>query len=457
MQRAPEVTASNVSPSASLPVFIKAGWGIGSIGTQIVLFAPSLLLLYFFTVVLGIQPAVAGTLLFVAKVYDAILAPFVGTWTDRAQTRWGRRRPFMFVGGLFCAGGLFFIFNTPTAQLPVLLGGLLLISTGYSLFNIPYLAMPTEMTDSPIERTSIMSWRIACVGIGTALATSLLPVVAKAYGADRYGYGVAGAVAAGLVLIAMLVAVAMTGKARATRATGERFSLIAMVKAVGDNQPFRLLLAAKIFQLLGLAATSAAILFFFKDVIGGGESMLALWGLVANVVSILSMLIWPALGKRFGKIPVYCLCVAAYSLIGFTWLLAGPDSTMMSVMARGLGAGIVTGGLLLMGQSILADAIGADFTLSGLRREGLFSAAYSFVEKASSALGPMVVGLVLQVMGFDPHAGTSSEHLDAIYVAVGVIPPVVYLISIWPLLLIKLPPPQAAPDLPDAAEASDAV
>lgn len=425
--------AAPIHDPEALTTRLKAGWGLGSVGTQIVLFSQSLLLLYFFTVILKLEPALAGSILFGAKLFDAALAPIVGSWSDRIDTRWGRRRPFLFIGAGLCAAGLVFIFNPPSAHPLVLLFGLMLISVGYSFFNIPYIAMPAEMTDSPAERTSIMSWRIAFVGLGTMVATSMLPLLAKFWGGDRSAYGLMGAVAATLTLITMVAAFALTSGARSTTSMGEPFSIKAMVAAVATNRPFAFLLAAKLLQLIGLAATSASMLFFFKEVIGNGESMLALWGFVANGVCILSMLLWPRIGRRFGKVPVYCVSVAGYALFGVSWLMVGPESSTLAVLARAAGSGVFIGGLLLMGQSLLPDTISVDHVRTGLRREGVFAGAYSFVEKASSALGPMAVGFIFQIMGFATH-GAAGGDPRAVYIAVGVLTPVAYLLSILPLL-----------------------
>jgi GPH family glycoside/pentoside/hexuronide:cation symporter len=423
---------------------LKAGWGFGSVGTQIVLFSQSLLLLYYFTAILGLQPAFAGTLLFGAKLFDALIAPVVGTWTDRARTRLGRRRPFLLAGALLSSAGLYFVFNPPSPNPLVLLVGLALISLGYSSFNIPYLAMSAEMTDSPVERTSFMSWRIAFVGIGSIVATSLLPMIAKLGGANRAGYGLTGVAAAALVLISMLTTFVLTARARSTQSRGEPISFSAMLLAVTSNRPFAYLLAAKLLQLIGLAAASASMLFFFKNVIGGDESMLALWGGVSNGVSIVSMLFWPMIGRRFGKVPVYALSVICFSLIGFSWLLAGPGTGIAAVIARGFASGIFVGGLLLMGQSLLPDAISTDFRRTGLRREGIFAGAYSFVEKASSAIGPMIVGLLFQLLGFKTHGGPVGNDTRAVYLCAAVIPSLAYLLSVWPLMLIRIPPTAVA-------------
>ena len=180
------------------------GWGIGTLGASFLLNAFAALQLYYLTDLLGIAIVTASGLLLIAKLWDWISNPLMGMISDRTHTRWGRRRPFLFAGALICGAGLFYIFNAPSAHPVALLVGLMLMSVGYSLFNIPYIAMPAEMTDSPVERTAIMSWRVAFVGVGTMIAMSLLPLLIKHWGGDRAAYGLMGSVAAGLTVITML-------------------------------------------------------------------------------------------------------------------------------------------------------------------------------------------------------------------------------------------------------------
>ena len=419
--------------TAPLATALKAGWGFGSVGTQVLLFSQSLLLLFFFTTVLGLQPGVAGALLFAGKLFDAFIAPLVGNASDRAASRFGRRRPFLLAGAVLCAAGLLLVFHPPIVSIPGLFAALILISIGYSCFNIPYLAMSAEMTDSPAERTSLMSWRIAFVGVGTLIATSLLPLISRTGGGGAVGYSRVGIVAAAIVFLAMTVAFFATRPARGTVTRGETASPLAMFAAVASNRPFTWLLVAKLLQLVGLAASAASMLFFFKNVIGGGESMLAVWGAVSNLVSIASMAFWPAIGRRFGKVPVYAVSVIGFALVGFTWLLAGPGTELAGVIVRSAASGVFIGGLLLMGQSLIPDVIATDFARTGLRREGLLSGAYSFVEKASSALGPMVVGGLFQLMGFGVAGSAARNDPQAVYLAAAVVPSMAYLLSAWPI------------------------
>ena len=131
--------------------------------------------------------------------------------------------------------------------------------------------------------------------------------------------------------------------------------------------------------------------------------------------------------------PVYGAAVLLYALFGFSWLLAGSGESTVGVLVRAVGGGVFAGGLSLMGQSLLPDTIAVDYARTGLRREGVFAGAYSFVEKTSFALGPMAVGFIFQLMGFATH-GAAGGDTRAVYMAVGVLSPLLYTLSIIPLL-----------------------
>jgi glycoside/pentoside/hexuronide:cation symporter, GPH family len=434
---------STVAPE-TLPTPLKAGWGVGSLGTVTVINVQSLLLLYFMTAVLGIAPALAGTLLFATKVVDAVLAPAVGLRSDRTVSRMGRRRPFMLAGALVCGVAIAITFNPPEGvpPAPYVAGGLLLLALGYSLFNVPYLAMPAEMTSSPAERTSLMSWRIGFISAGSLLS-AFAPLLARAAGGGRTGYGIAGLAVAVFVAATMLVSVRAsrsafaqpTQPAAAGQATG-----LARFRPVLANRPFMLILAAKVLQLVGLASISASLLFMVIYVIGGGEGLVAVYGATAGIVSILSMPLWVALGKRATKKALYIVACLGFAAVTLTWLLSHAGEPALVLGLRGALAGLFSGGLLLMGQSMIPDAIDYDCRRSGERREGIYTGAYSFVEKASMALGPLLVGAILQSFGFvaRPGAEQTAEALEGILVGAAILPAACYALSVIPLFAYDL-------------------
>lgn len=209
---------------------------------------------------------------------------------------------------------------------------------------------------------------------------------------------------------------------------------------VFHNRPFLLLIAAKVLQLVGLASISASVLFLVKYVIHGDESLIAAYGVSSGVASIASMPLWVKLGRFWDKRTIFILACLGFALVTLTWTFAGPGDGAVSLILRGAGAGIFSGGLLLMGQSILPDTIDFDCRRSGERREGIYAGAYSFVEKASSALGPLLVGAILQSFGFVAKAGNvqSAQAVTGIIIGASILPAAMYALSIVPLLRYDL-------------------
>ena len=430
---------------------IKAAWGIGSVGTVTVLTINSLLLLFFMTSVLGLAPALAGSLLVGAKLIDAIAAPVLGGVSDSWKGAMGRRAPFLLAGAFVSGLGVAMVFNPPAAfdtMLPVwIMMSLIVIALGYTLFNVPYMAMPAEMTDMPVERTSIMSWRITFVSIG-GLITGMVPQLVTRLGGGRTGYGIVGFILAGVVIAAMLSTFAAARRTRQVTG-GAQAGGFKRYQVVLQNRPFMLIIAAKVCQLVGLASLTASILFLMKNVLLQPESTVGLYVTAATIATISTMPVWVWLGKRFSKRNLYMAACLLFACLTSSWLLAGANEPLPLILLRGFCSGTFSGGLLLMGQSLLPDAIDADCKRSGIRREGVYAGAYSFVEKASMAFGPLLIGLILQAFHFKPSLGKAvaqpAEALTGIYIGVAIVPALLYAISIIPLLYFRLDADETAP------------
>ncbi|WP_416907970.1 MAG: MFS transporter [Polymorphobacter sp.] len=441
-----------------LPLSLKSAWGLGSVGTVTVLTVNSLLLLFFMTTVLGIAPALAGGLLFAAKLFDAVAAPVLGGISDNWKGRWGRRAPFLLAGALCSGLGIVLIFNPPVALagngLSVwVLGSLVVIALGYTLFNVPYLAMPAEMTDDRLERTSIMSWRIGFVSAG-GLLVGLMPQAAASLGGGRQGYGMVGIILGVAVVLTMGSSFWASLRTRRMDNTGKGEIGFKRYLVVLQNKPFMMIIIAKIFQLIGIASLTASVLFLFKSVLGAPDSAPAFYVAGSSAATVLTMPLWVKLGQRFSKQALYGAACLGWAAITLTWLLASRGEPMTLIVARGIAGGVFTGGLLLMGQSLLPDAIDEDCRKSGVRREGVYAGAYSFIEKLASATGPLIVGSLLQVFHFQPKLPRGMDQpadaITGIFFGAAVLPPLLFALSVIPLLFFKLEP--VPPAEPAAAE-----
>ena len=428
---------------SALPMSLKIGWAAGSAGTVTLLYLINMLLLVFMTDQLGVEPAVAGSVIFFTRIYDMISDPIVGLLSDRTKSPWGRRRPWLAAGTVLSAISCILIFSAPQVDSMGQIIGYVALSlvvyfTGYTMFNVPYLAMPAEMTSHYKERTSLVSYRIFFVSIAGLLGTSLPPVLLDAFGGDRASYAGMSYVIAAIVFTLMGVTVLATARAPSTSQLDTEFPIKEAFRTALRNRPFFLLISVKLLQLFGMASTTATVFYFIPKILDRGFMGITLFGIVMSVSTIASLPVWVKLAGAIAKQKVYALSVVIYIVFTLTWLLAGPQESDLIFYGRIIGLGVASGGFLLMGQSLLPDTIEYDFHLSGQRREGVFSSASSFVEKTSFTFAPLVVGILLSAMGYHESTGEvvqqSESAVRAVYIAVSVIPSIAMAVSI-PLLL----------------------
>ena len=420
------------------------GWGIGTLGASMLLNSFAALQLFYLTNVLGIAIATASLVLFAAKIWDWIANPLMGWISDRTQTRWGRRRPYLLLGGLV-AGGAFIVFFTsaltPVSQSLVLVTlSLALVGTGYTIFNVPYMAMPSELVDDYKERTKMISWRVFFIGIGTMIGVSTQRM-AELLGNGPEGYArMASYVGIG-ILFFMAWSFFGTAGGRTYVRDKQSVSFLEQLRLGLQNKPFAALLGTKFTQLFGLFTSTAMSIFVVKYVLGKdnpGEWMI-LFTAVSFVAQTISIPAWTWMTKRYEKRATYMIATMVFSIASLSWLVASPQETVTFFCARALIKGFAAGGLLLMGQSMLPDTIEYDFRKTGLRREGVFSGLYSIVEKVASSFAPTLLGLGYAWFGFQSKAPTQSvEAIDGIRYCAAFLPCFYFAISMIPLYFYRL-------------------
>ena len=180
---------------------------------------PGLLLLPYLTDTLGIAAAVAGFIVFLPKAWDVILNPIAGRISDRSSSPRGRRRPFLLWGGLSLAVFFSLLFAGPTES--ALIGGIYVVAlflacaTAYAFFQVPYVAMPAEMTLNYRERTSLMTWRVAILAVAILISGATAPILVNAYGGNPSvaGYRTMGVFVAVILVVGVLGAYFGTAKA----------------------------------------------------------------------------------------------------------------------------------------------------------------------------------------------------------------------------------------------------
>ncbi len=432
-----------------LPVSLKAGWGTGAFGMALLMNGISTLIFFYLVGILKIEPAMAGGMIFAAKIFDVVVDLTVGIWSDRLTSIHGRRRPFLLWGGIISAVSFAMVFTTPmfaqswmTAAYAMI--ALCVYSIGYTAFNIPYIAMPAEMTDNYHERSSIHAWRMVFITLGSFVAGSIAPSAVERLGRTVWGsYATVAIGCAALILVTTLSAYWTTRKARFTTTTSIRKpDIFGDYLAILKNRHFMRLIGVKFAQLMGAQATQAAMLFFIIQSLRLKLTILVVFGIAITLSSLAATPLLLQFSRRYGKKAAYFLAGSMTVLGSLSWSLAGPGEPAWAIALRGVFIGVGFTGNVLMAMSMLTDIINLDARQTGARREAAFTALYSFVEKFTAALGPLIIGVALSLAHFNtklpPDVPQAGDVGTALLFSVSWLPAAAGLVAIGLLLGYRL-------------------
>jgi GPH family glycoside/pentoside/hexuronide:cation symporter len=380
-----------------------AAFSLGMIGDRIFRDAPALLLLIFMTNSLGVPPAMAGVAIFVPKLIIMFVDPLVGTLSDRLESRWGRRRPLMFVGALLTGASIVGFFHVPRfdsalAQAVTMSGMVLLGFAGYSLNSVPYLTMASEVAGSDAERSRIMSWRVAFMALGLSVSAYAGAVV-EALGGGARGYASMSWIYGGICTLSMLATVVASGPMKATVADAAHLSLPQQFKLVARNQRFLRLLLVGAAQKVAEGVGYGSFAYFCIYVVDQPLSGIGLVVLASVAGQVLTQPLWLKAARRWSLKVLYAVGALGWCLNLLLWLAMKGEPTWW-LIPLGLQGGMAAGGFLMVTLAMLSNTLAADTAETGLKREGVYSGFWLATEKLSFALGALIVGLMLSLFGF---------------------------------------------------------
>jgi GPH family glycoside/pentoside/hexuronide:cation symporter len=233
-----------------------------------------------------------------------------------------------------------------------------------------------------------------------------------------------------------------TRNVRFTKAPVVRPNMWSEIGHVFANKHFIRLLLVKAFQLIGVAATQAAQIFFLLNVLQRDLLVQVPAAIASTVVQLVAAPLVVKLSCRIGKSQTYIFGAVCYLIAVTTWLLASPGEPAWAYVVRISIIGFGAACNVIMAMSMLTDIISFDAKQTGVRREGVFTAFYSFTEKFTFAFGPLIVGIALSAAGFDknlpPEVMQTPQIRQALLLGVCYIPVILGLISVWLLAGYKL-------------------
>lgn len=390
---------------ARLPFGIYFGWGLGTLGITAYMVG-SYLLLRFMTDYMAVPAEVAGTIFAAAKLYDAVADPLIGSFSDRFDSRWGRRRPFLMAGAFGC--GLIFMlaFNVPvlptqTGAIAMLVGLLLAHATAYAVFAVPYMTMPAEMTDDSHERSKLMSFRVVNGSLGNMLGGFATASLIAYFGGGLAGHRAMGVVM-GLVIFAILMGCFFMTKHAQLRPADARKHVPyrEQIRLASRNRPFVTLQIAKLMLLSAAALHTASAPFFVQRRLGLTDEWLGTIYLTLTIGTVVAQPGWLWLARRYGKRTAFTIGGIFTALVWLTWFPFERGTPGWVVIGIGLLAGLGNGGIVMISQSMLPDTMQFQYLRTGDRIEGSFAGLYIMVEKLGQAIGASLTGIILGLFGY---------------------------------------------------------
>jgi len=432
----PDAPAATAPKTTKLSLPTKLAFGVGDLSAMTIN-VQVFYLLRFFTDVAGLPAGMAGSVLTLGKISDALNDPIIGSLSDRTRSRWGRRHAWMIYGGI-PFGIVFFLqwivpdFGTWGLFGFYVLAGVL-FSLGYTVVNLPYAALTPELTQDYNERTSLNSFRFAFSIGGSVFSLLYCGVLIAAIADPRQQYLAIGAVTAMLSTVPIYLCVwgtrarvAETERSRPQTQTA--IPLARQLKVVFSNRAFLYVIGIYLCAWLAVQVTASVLIYFVEDWIRlEPPSVLPLdafssVALAVQGTAVLMLFVWSKVSDRYGKQAVFYAGVAIWLVaqVGIITLQPGSGGTIYP-LAMLAGCGVATA--YLVPWSLLPDAIDLDELNTGERREGIFYAFMVMLQKIGLAAGLFLVGQALEAAGYVGGAETQPDSaLFAIRFCVAILP-----------------------------------
>lgn len=438
-----------------VPVLQKAAFGSGHLVLNL-LPGSLAIFMFFLLTAFGMDPVLAGLLGGLPRIFDAITDPIMGFISDNTKSRFGRRRPYIFVGAIL--SGIFFILlwqldenDTQTYNFWYFLIMSMVFLVGNTMFATPLVGLGYEMTPDYNERTRLMAFANIIGQVAWMIVPWFWVLIANPdlFESQAVGVRQLSIIVGGICLVlGLLPAIFCKGIDAAHMGNRAELSFKSLLSNMKDlargiveavkNKPFLKLCGATFlvfngFQLVASFSYFIIVFYMFNGSYGDAGNWPAWFSTITAVIT--AFLVIPIISKlstKFGKRKAFIISTVI-SIIGYIlkWWGFNPDNPWMIFMPVPLMA-FGLGGLFTLMMSMTADVCDLDELENGMpRKEGTFGAIYWWMVKLGQALALVLGGLVLKLVGFDQTASTQTvETMTNLRIADIVIPAVTAALAI---------------------------
>lgn len=412
MNHAPDAISEQLN-SEKLSLKTKLAYGVGGLGVEIPNNILVFFLLFFLTNVAGLNPTLAGSVLLISKVWDALFDPIIGILSDSTRSPLGRRYPWMLAGAIPLGVCFYLQWLIPSTTHQGLLFAYfstiaLLFYTAFTVVGVPYSTLAAELTTGYDESTKLVSFK-AAFSIGASLLSLTLAQVIFAYiKHPSQKYLILGALSGIIAMLAVFICVWGTYKRyksiqrQRIPVSNQSFIPIKQQLQIAlSNFPFLCVVGIYLCSWLGLQLTAAILPYFVINWMHLPDQHFTQTALAVQGTALTMIFFWSAVTQKVGKKAVYCMGIplTICALIGL-YFLQPHQVKLMYTLAVMVGIGLSTA--YLIPWSMLPDVLDLDELNTGQRREGLFCALILQFQKIALAIALFLVGKILDWAGFIP-------------------------------------------------------
>ena len=413
----------------------KYSYGIGAYGKDLACGIVYTFLMIYFTDVVGINPAFVGTLFLMARLWDAINDPIMGMIVDNTRSRFGKFRPWIFIGTILNSVVLFLLFRKPDLEGTslYLYYSVMYILWGmtYTIMDIPYWSMiPTlATTKEDREKISVVPRIFASLG-GLTVTTFGIALVNKLGNGNQikgFEYFALGIVI--IFIISTIVTCINVKEKTQVQVNNEKVNIKQAFNILKQNDQLLVFIGIVLAYNLAMQLAGGAAIYYFKYV-AGKESLFSLYSFF-KVAEIGGLMLFPVVTRKIGRQQVFRMATILPMFGLITLFISGliaPQSILfisVSAILLNLGSGFLLGSTTVM----LADIVDYGEYKLGSRNESIIFSAQTLLVKLASALSGWLIRVGLSLIGYVAGAAVQSNiTIIGIRVIMTIIPSIVALV-----------------------------
>ena len=395
----------------------KFGFALGAVGKDIVYMLVSSYLLYYYNAVLGVSSAFIGSVLMLARVFDALNDPIMGIIVAKTKTKYGRFRPWIFAGTVLNAVTIYALFATPEGMADSgmriwLAVFYLLWGITYTMMDIPFWSLIPAVTEPGEQREALSSLTRSFSGIGDAIPTVLtmivVPILSGSSVIADYRIGFKWWALIIAVFFVISEAVCVLNVPEKNNVEMESPGIKEMFVSLFKNDQALTVVAAVILVYTALNIVGNLILYFFQFDVGDTDAYSAFVA-VCFLIQVIAMACVPMIRKKVEKLKLFFIGILV-QIIGFVVLLFMALTGIYHSSGWILLA--VPGSLVYAGYGILnvlltvflSDSVDYGEAKNGSRDESVIFSMQTFTVKLAAGMAVFIAGLAIDLVGINPDA-----------------------------------------------------